>query len=178
MIPYVGNAAYCYADSTAMLLAAAGEQVSNSTIEVLCGVGLGAMWSAPSETLFFGNLASPPDVGISRALALLGFRFTEHIGAADDPPPFEALRSALVQGPVVLGPVDMGYLRYNPSYPNLSGGDHFVLAYRMDEREIGLHDPGGFPYVTLPLDELALAWKPSGSATSAVRISIGQRRNG
>lgn len=42
MIPYIGNALYCFADSTAMLLASIGENISSSRIEVLTGVGLGA----------------------------------------------------------------------------------------------------------------------------------------
>jgi NAD(P)-dependent dehydrogenase (short-subunit alcohol dehydrogenase family) len=69
--PYVGNSHYCFANATAMLLASIGEHVSPSLIEALSGVGLGASWSDELGLIFFD--ASPPDVGISRALDLLGF---------------------------------------------------------------------------------------------------------
>jgi hypothetical protein len=159
MIPYIGNSYYCYADSTAMLLAANGENVSDSRIEVLCGVALGAMWIPESNMIFFGNLAAPPDIGISQALDLLGFRFTEKSSETAAPPPFEALRADLAQSPAVLGPLDMGFLRYNPEHPHLNGADHYVLAYRMDDCEIYLHDPIGFPHVALTLEDLEHAWK-------------------
>ena len=38
MISYIGNGDYCYANATAMLLTANGENVSPSRIEGLCGV--------------------------------------------------------------------------------------------------------------------------------------------
>jgi hypothetical protein len=159
MIPYVGNSYYCYADATAMLLAASGESIPDTIIEVLCGVGLGAMWNSRFNMIFFSNLASPPDVGISQALDLLGFRFTEKSSEETAPPPFEALRVSLEQSPAILGPLDMGFLRYNPECPYLKGADHYVLAYHMDDREIYLHDPLGFPHVALTLKGLAPAWK-------------------
>jgi hypothetical protein len=159
MIPYVGNGFYCYANATAMLLAASGENVSPSLLEVLCGVGLGAMWRAESKMIFFGNLATPPDVGISQALDLLGFRYAEKSSAATAPPPFAALRADLAHSPAVLGPLDMGFLHYNPLCADLGGADHYVLAYDMDNQEVYLHDPIGFPYVALSLADLAPAWQ-------------------
>ena len=159
MVPYIGNGFYCYANATAMLLAASGEDVPASRIEVLCGVGLGATWMPAANMIFFGNLASLPDVGVSRALDLLGFGFTERASEATTPPPFAALRADLAHSPAVLGPLDMGFLRYNPSHADLGGEDHYVLAYDMDDREIYLHDPLGFPHVSLMLADLEHAWK-------------------
>ncbi len=40
MIPYIGNGDYCYANATAMLLTASGENVSPSCIE-----GIMRRWS-------------------------------------------------------------------------------------------------------------------------------------
>lgn len=159
MIPYLGNGDYCYANSTAMLLAASGENVASSRIEALCGVGLGAFWIDGADLIFFSSLATPPDRGISQALGLLGFRFAEKWSQEADPPPLEALRADLVQGPALLGPLDAGFLFYDPLHSDSSETDHFVLAYGMDDSEIYLHDPAGFPHVALSLEHLELAWK-------------------
>jgi hypothetical protein len=159
MITYIGNGYYCYTDSTAMLLASIGEIIPSSRIEVLTGVGLWAFWNEADTMLWFCSLATTPDRGISKALAMLGFEYTERSSQASDPAPFDQLRADLAKTPVALGPIDMGYLRYNPNCENLSGVDHYVLAYHMDEQEIYLHDPIGFPHVALSLEQLELAWK-------------------
>jgi hypothetical protein len=157
MVPYVGNALYCFANSTAMLLASAGEAVPPSRIEVLTGVGLGAFWMEDAGLLFFSN--TPPDVGISQALGLLGFEATERSRPGPEPTPFEELRADLAKSPVALGPLDMGYLDYIPYHETVAGADHYVLAFAMDESQVYLHDPVGYPHVALPLDRLGLAWK-------------------
>jgi len=159
MIPYIGNAAYCYANATAMLLATIGENISPSRIEVLTGVGLCTFWLEDDKLIFFNNLVTLPDAGISKALEILGFDYTEKSSHEAEPALFEELRVALAQSPAILGPLDMGYLRYIPFHRELVGEDHFVLAYGMDEQEVHLHDPEGYPHVSLPLEQLALAWK-------------------
>lgn len=155
MIPYIGNALYCFADSTSMLLASIGENIPPSRIEVLTGVGLGAFWVEDAKLIFFSN--TPPDIGVSEALKLLGFEYIEKSRQEAEPAPLEELRTDLAKSPAVLGPLDMGYLSYFPG--SEAGVDHFVLAYEMDEDEIHLHDPAGFPHVSLPQDQLELAWK-------------------
>lgn len=162
MIPYVGNGAYCYANSISMLLTSIDENIPPSQIEVLTGVGLGAIWMEEEKLVFFGNWGHSVEQGVSQSLELLGFTFITRESTHDDEPPFEELRAALKKGPVVLGPLDMGYLRYNPNWKYLFGSDHYVLAYEMDEREIHLHDPAGFPYVSLSLEHMADAWKAEG----------------
>jgi len=155
MLRYVGNAPYCYADSTSMLLASIGEEVSSSRIEVLTGVGLGAFWIGEENLILFSN--TPPDVGVSQALTLLGFEYTEKSWPETAPAPLEELRADLAKSPAALGPLDMGYLAYLPF--DEPGADHYVLAYAMDEDQVYLHDPIGFPLVALPLDRLELVWK-------------------
>ena len=159
MTRYIGNGAYCYANSAAMLLAAAGETISPGTIEVMSGVGLGAAWQPDTATMFFSNLRAAPDTGVSKALELLGFSFVEQ--AQDDAAaaPFDSLREALERGPVVLGPLDMGYLVYLPFHAQAAGADHFVLAQAIDGDTVQLHDPAGFPFVSLALGQLSLAWR-------------------
>ncbi len=157
MIPYIGNGPYCYANSTAMLLASIGENVPPSQIEVLTGAGLGAFWVPDAKLIYFSN--TPPDVGVSIALETLGFECIEKALTEAEAAPFEALRASLIKSPAVLGPLDMAYLDYLPYHENCVGADHYVLAYAMDQDEVHLHDPDGFPHVSLSLGQLDLAWK-------------------
>jgi hypothetical protein len=167
MVTYVGNGPYCYANTTSMLLASIGETVSPSVIEVLSGVGLGASWNPQTRSALFGTVA--PDVGVSKALDLLGFGYEERSCPDGEPLPLDDLRRALETGPVALGPVDMGCLSYKPRAHGPNGSDHFVLAYAADDAEVHLHDPAGFPHVSLPFDHLEQAWRAE---------KIGYRRGG
>jgi hypothetical protein len=161
MNSYTGNGAYCYANSTSMLLKSAGADVSPSRLEVLTGVGLGGLWLEEDKILYFGNWDCAPYTGIGEALRLLGFTVTEKVRdrAADPAAVLAELRADLQHGPVVLGPLDMGYLNYNPNWQWLFGSDHYVLAYDMDDEYLYLHDPAGFPHVALTLAQLAEAWR-------------------
>lgn len=157
MVPYIGNGPYCYANSAAMLLASIGEDTPPSLIEVLTGVGLGAVWVPDAKLVYFSS--TPPDVGVSSALERLGFEYVERASAEAQAAPFEELRADLTKSPAVLGPLDMGYLDYLPYREECAGADHYVLVYAMDQNEVYLHDPDGFPHVSLPLDQLELAWR-------------------
>ena len=97
MIEYVGNAPYCYANSAAMLLKSIDENIPPGKIEVLTGVGLGAIWQ--DDGLFWlSNPYSPPDIGLSAALGILGFQFVEGSIEAPDPCPLEELEKLLQIG--------------------------------------------------------------------------------
>ena len=146
MISYVGNGPYCYANSAAMLLESAGESVEPRVIEVLSGVGLGAFWVADSQTLFLSGLASAPDVGLSRSFGSLGFTVEEEAESDGVAIPIDALELQLGNGPVLLGPLDMGELSYRPNASGaLIGADHFVLALHVEDGAVVVHDPAGYP---------------------------------
>ncbi len=142
-----------------MLLSSIGETIPPAEIEAYTGVGLGAFWLAKEKLLFYSNIASAPDKGISRALQLLGFEFTETATSDPKSPPFDQLRRDLQTSPAILGPLDMGYLPHNPLHNRMKGADHFVLAIKMDEDEVLIHDPEGFPSVHLPIRHLEPAWR-------------------
>lgn len=142
-----------------MLLNTIGEQVSPQEMEAYTGVGLGAFWLPKEKLLFFSSISNPPDLGITRALQLLGFNFEERAISDPGKPPFEQLRSDLAGGAAVLGPLDMGYLTHNPLHKRMTGADHFVLAYRFEKDGLLIHDPEGFPSVLLPFRQLELAWR-------------------
>lgn len=158
MDTYVGNGAYCYANSTAMLLASIGERVSPSYIEALTGVGFGAVWDEAEKVAWFNGKLTP-DEGIDHALKLLGFTAAGNSPSADERTSIELLKEEIWKGPVILGPLDMGMLTYHPNHLHLSGCDHYIVAYAMDEQYLYLHDPAGFPHVRLPIQSLSEAWK-------------------
>ena len=122
MLGYIGNGPYCYANSGAMLLESVGESVEPRLLEVLSGVGLGAFWVAESQTLFLSGWASSPDVGMSRAFGLLGFQVAEVAESDGAPMPVAALARQLQEGPVMLGPLDMGELPYHPDSRGANAG--------------------------------------------------------
>ena len=150
---------YCYANSTAMLLSSIGEAVPPRLIEALSGVGLDAFISAAGLP-FFSGLGGLPDEGISRALRILGFTSEE---AAFEMPAstraLDRLRSNLSSGPVLLGPLDMIHLTYNPTRPGFPGVDHFVLAFGQRDDRFLIHDPAGFANVLLSEADLDRAWR-------------------
>lgn len=164
--PFVGSAPYCYANAVAMALAARGERVDPGVVEALTLVGVGAAWEeAPGGPLiFFSGGGLPPDTGIDHALACLGWAFEARWTAelADDPEgaaALDALAELLRDGPVVLGPLDMGELAYLPGRADLVGADHYVLAYAIEDDAVRVHDPGGHPAVALALPALVAAWR-------------------
>ena len=159
MIPFRGNGPYCYSNAASMLLSTIGEQVSPQEMEAYTGVGLGAFWLPQEKSLFFSGLSNPPDLGITRALRVLGFGFEEKESDSGEKPPLEQLRSDLSSSTALLGPLDMGYLTHNPLHKRMNGADHFVLAYRFEKDGVLIHDPEGFPSVILPFRQLELAWK-------------------
>ena len=159
LIPFRGNGPYCYSNTASMLLSTIGEQVSPQEMEAYTGVGLGAFWLPREKLLFFSSISNPPDLGLTRALHLLGIGFEEKMTSDPGNPPLEQLRSDLTNSVALLGPLDMGFLTHNPLHRRMMGADHFVLAYKFEKDGVLIHDPEGFPSVLLPFRQLELAWR-------------------
>jgi hypothetical protein len=141
-----------------MLLSAIGEDISPAFIEAVTGFALGASLER-NDMLFFDNCLSSPEKGVSIAFKTLGFEVIEKASKADERVPMDELRRDLARSPVLLGPLDMGYLTYLPNHRVLGGCDHYVLALEMDETDLLLHDPAGYPFVRLSLEQLEPAWR-------------------
>lgn len=157
-VGYIGKAEYCYSNSAAMLLSSIGEHISPEKIEVSAGIGLGAFLIKNTNLIFFSPLAVAPDVGLTKSLQILGFSFEERSFQQEEPP-LEELRKVLETSPVLLGPLDMGYLVYQKHQHPPFGADHFILAYDIDGTNIYLHDPYGYPNTYLTFEQLKPAWK-------------------
>ncbi|MEM7347002.1 MAG: BtrH N-terminal domain-containing protein [Chloroflexota bacterium] len=158
---YTGNSAYCYSNSLHICLQAAGMGAVPNVgfLECLTGLPFGSCFISDDDLpLFFPSPArTHPHEGLSRALETLGW--TCNLWQGDNATEARVvLESALSNGPVLLGPVDMSFLSYDPNHKNKTGADHFVVVVGMDGDLVTLHDPQFYPYATLPLNELMQAW--------------------
>lgn len=155
MYKYYGNGAYCYANAASMLLSSINEDVTPSFLEVATAFGLSAQ--IENDILFFDNVLSSPVKGINKAFQILGYD-VHHDSYVNASNPLECLEKDLQQGPVMLGPIDMGELTYNPNHKFMKGSDHFILGILAEHNMLRLHDPGGYPYAEIELKQFCEAW--------------------
>jgi PAS domain-containing protein len=160
MLPYVGSGDYCYANSLYMSLLGSGANPdhlpSPGFLECLTTMPFGNTYLNAAKLFFFDGL--DPHQGVTRAIETLGWTCRVEQGG-DEHRALERLRAAIQHGPVLIGPLDMGYLTYNPNYPFLGGTDHFMVVLAVEADHVVVHDPKGFPCATLPLENLLKAWR-------------------
>ena len=160
MLPYVGSGDYCYANSLHMSLLGSGANPdivpSPGFLECLTTMPFGNTYLTGAQLFFFDGL--DPHQGLTVRIEALGWTCRLERGG-DEQAALVRLRAASQHGPVLLGPLDMGYLTYQPNYRLLSGADHFLVVLAVEEDHLVVHDPKGFPYATLPLETLLLAWR-------------------
>jgi hypothetical protein len=160
MLAYTGSSDYCFANSLHMCLlgsgAPGGSLPSTGFLECLTTQPFGYTYQKEAELFYFS--APNPDLGLTRALATLGWECRLESGGDADAA-LARLRAAAQHGPVLIGPLNMGHLTYNPNYPYLGGADHFIVVLSVGEDHAVVHDPKGFPSVTLPLENLLSAWR-------------------
>ncbi len=161
---YFGDVSLCYSYSLAMALDGYGYDFKAEFLEAIMVMGNGASIvkeDAQHPLVFFDN--GMPDLSISHSLKILGFDFEEFYlkdGAEVDLEEIKGkLEMFLSNGPVVLGPLDMGHLTYNPNHTILYGVDHFVTVYAVDGQYLYLHDPAGFACMKVAFSDIIEAWK-------------------
>ena len=161
---YFGDVSLCYSYSLAMALDAYGYDFKAEFLEAIMVMGNGASIVKEDEQhplVFFDN--GMPDLSISHSLKILGFDYEDFYlkdGAEVDLEEIKGkLETFLSNGPVVLGPLDMGHLTYNPNHTILYGVDHFVTVYGIDEQYLYLHDPAGFACMKVAFSDIIEAWK-------------------
>lgn len=164
MNQYFGDVSLCYTNSLSMALDSYGFEYRPEFLEAIMVMGNGASVVYEDEKhplVFFDN--GLPDQSISHCLNILGFEYDDYFleESGKISPNFvkEQLRKLLVFGSVVVGPLDMGYLTYNPNHVNLYGVDHFVLVYDLTDDDIHFHDPAGFACIKMGFAEFLKAWK-------------------
>lgn len=160
MLPYVGSGDYCYSNSLHMSLLGSGASPdhlpSPSFLECLTTMPFGNTYLNEATLFFFDGL--DPHQGLTRAIETLGWTCQLEQGG-NEQVALERLRAAVRHGPVLIGPLDMGYLTYNPNYHFLGGADHFLVVLSVEAEHVLVHDPKGFPCATLPLENLLKAWR-------------------
>ena len=161
---YFGDVSLCYSYSLAMALDAYGYDFKAEFLEAIMVMGNGASIVKEDEQhplVFFDN--GMPDLSISHSLKILGFDYEDFYlkdGAEVDLEEIKRkLETFLSNGPVVLGPLDMGHLTYNPNHTTLYGVDHFVTVYDIDDQYLYLHDPAGFACMMVAFNDILEAWK-------------------
>ncbi len=161
---YFGDVSLCYSYSLAMALDSYGYDFKAEFLEAIMVMGNGASIVKEDERhplVFFDN--GMPDLSISHSLKILGFDYEDFYlknGAEVDLEEIKRkLETFLSKGPVVLGPLDMGHLTYNPNHTILYGVDHFVTVYGIDDQYLYLHDPAGFACMKVTFKDILEAWK-------------------
>ena len=159
---YTGNGAYCYANSLHMCLRVAEPETTlhSGILEALTLMPFGCFLVENGDLQVF--LASPswnsPDHGVTMAIRHIGWR-CDLTACSDREGAQQQLRNALVDGPVMLGPLDMSaltyYARRGPVGPVT---DHYVVALAVRGDRFVIHDPNGFPAVEIAADELMTSW--------------------
>jgi hypothetical protein len=138
-----------------------------SFLEFLSTVTLGKFYVRAPHLFFPTGPGVEPDKGVSLALDMLGWTCEDFYGGTEG----EAvahLRHAAPHGPVMVGPVDMAHLTYTPGHEHMAGVDHYVVVVGVDEAHVRLHDPAGYPWVSLALSNFVEAWR-------AERVDYGLR---
>ncbi|KAL7904979.1 NlpC/p60-like transpeptidase [Trichoderma velutinum] len=152
---YTGSGPYCYANSFAMIMGPAAP--STAVIEFATCSPFG-MQIVDKNTVFFDPFGWDPLKSFEDMLEAAGWTSKLTVGKdADDA--LASLRKELENGPVFVGPVEMGYLRYQPGNNGPIGADHYVVVLGIQDDMVDLHDPHGFPYASIPVSEFLTAWK-------------------
>ena len=155
--PYVGNGPYCYANSLAMML---GERAPSPSVLEFTTCSPFGMQVIAGELAFFDPYGWDPAVAMDAALKAAGWESTLITGQ-DGADALAQLKEALKNGPVFVGPLEFGRLRYQSGMSQDFGSDHYVQVLEIDPvaDELTLHDPHGHPFATLSVADFLEAWK-------------------
>jgi hypothetical protein len=154
-VPYVGSGPYCYANSFAMVF---GARAPNTAVIEFATGGPFGMQLVGGTLPFFDPYGWNPEAGFDDALAALGWTSSVVRGETAEQA-LATLAAALADGPVWVGPVEMGHLRHQPGMTGPIGADHYVVVLGLAEDRVLMHDPQGHPYATLPVDDFIAAWR-------------------
>ncbi|MFI0453210.1 hypothetical protein [Actinomadura sp. 6N118] len=154
-LSYIGSGPYCYSSCLAMMLGAEAPPVA--VIETVTGSPFG-MQLVGGTLPFFDPYGWNPEIGIDKALTALGWTAETSSGGPPDTA-LERLTSCLAHGPVMAGPIEMGYLHYQPGKTGPIGADHYLTVLDINNDQVISHDPQGYPFAPLPLDDFIKAWQ-------------------
>ncbi|MCP3016953.1 hypothetical protein NGM33_26830 [Nocardiopsis dassonvillei] len=151
---YRGSGPYCYSSCLIMMLG--GDAPDIAVVETVTGSPFGVQLE--DGLAFFDPCGWNPETGVDEALTALGWTARTTSGGDADTA-FGRLNAALADGPVMVGPVEMGHLRHQPGMTGPVGADHYVVVLGADDAHVTLHDPQGYPYARLPRADFTAAWR-------------------
>ncbi len=154
-LAYVGSGPYCYANSFAMMMG--GQAPSTALIEVATGGPFG-MQLIGGTMPFFDAYGWNPELGFDQALDSIGWKSTVSKGG-DAAEALARLAAAAKTGPVWVGPLEMGHLHHQPEMTGPIGADHYVVVLEVGDKRVLVHDPHGYPYAEIPIDDFMSAWR-------------------
>ncbi|MEV0055798.1 hypothetical protein AB0H34_35530 [Saccharopolyspora shandongensis] len=155
MITYRGSGPYCYSHSLVMMFGPDAPDVG--VVETVTGSPFGVQLVGGSLP-FFDPPGWDPEIGVDDAMAALGWA-AETTSGGDVDAALDRLSASLANGPVMVGPVEMGHLRYQPGMTGPVRADHYLVALGIDDEHVLLHDPQGYPYARLPVGDFVAAWR-------------------
>ncbi|WP_085035457.1 hypothetical protein [Ensifer aridi] len=154
-MPYIGSGPYCYTNCFAMLFGA--HAPSTAVIEFATGSPFGLQLVGGSLP-FFDPYGWTPEAGFDKALEAMGWSSTVIKSTSEDEA-LDQLRRALAGGPVWVGPVEIGHLRHHPGVRGPIGSDHYLVVLAIEDGRVRMHDPQGYPFASLPVDNFLTAWR-------------------
>jgi hypothetical protein len=139
-----------------MILSWKGDSYPLPFLECVTTVPFGFVYTASDGGGFAVNGYNPHD-GVERALKTLQYEYRfKCFQSADEA--LSSLKRALEENPILIGPVDMGFLVYDPYCKFKKGADHYVIALGLDRDHLILNDPDGYLQVPLPIGDFVKAW--------------------
>jgi len=126
-------------------------------LECLTTVPFGFVYVPVDGGGFAVNGYNPHD-GVERALKALQYKFEFKCFESSEEA-LSFLRVALENEPILVGPLDMGFLVYDPYCKFKKASDHYLVALKMKEDHVVVNDPDGYLHVPIPIRDFVEAWE-------------------
>jgi hypothetical protein len=149
---------YCLIRSLHMVLAHQGHDYPLAWLECVSGEPFGFVYLRGDAEPFAVVGYAYHEAG-QRLLGTLGFDYSFTSAGANDAAALTMLDTALRNGPVAVGMLDMGYLTYAPDHERARGADHAIVVLARRPDAVIVHDPAGYPAALLPLVDFLQAWQ-------------------
>jgi hypothetical protein len=156
-VPFAGRMSYCLIRCLQMVLASQGQDYPVPWLECVSGEPFGFIYVRGHEPVLAVDGYGYHLAG-EHLLRTLHTHYT-FTGSSGEDEALASLDNALLEGPVVAGMLDMGYLTYMPDHTYLRGSDHAVVVLQRRAGTVLVHDPDGYVATPLPLADFLLAWQ-------------------
>ena len=154
---FVGRMSYCYSKCLAMIFQSKGDNQPLPFIECISTAPFGFVYE-PEDGGGFAVNGYNPHVSVGRALKLLRYD-NEFRSFSNCDEALRFLRRILEKDVALIGPLDMGFLTYDPYRKFKLGSDHYVVATEVIGEQIVVSDPDGYVHVPTPITDFLKAWR-------------------